>query len=567
MVAKKLKKKILLIVIIANICVLGIVLSACNHKHSLTDNWFYDESGHWLECTGCKELMYKGEHTYDAKDVCMVCGLARPEDGELEYTLSDDGAAYIVSGIGNLRKTEVVIPQYYKGTKVTEIADNAFAGTDITELIIPEGLKRIGDAAFWNCRFLSYVKLPDSLETVGDSAFDACIGLQEVVIGDGVKSVGSWAFARCVSLEKVSFGAMISKIGSYAFYGCGLSNIFLPDNIECIGSSAFEECRRLSSVKLGNGINEIPDKAFLNCVRLTSLTIGSSVISVGSRAFDGCGWLVEIYNYSPLEIVKGDPVLYGGVGLNALDIYVSDSQSKLSENNEYVFYKGTDGILLLGYKGTENKLLLPENFEGMSYSISKYAFSDNDELISVKVPDGVSSAGEYAFSGCHNLKEITIGSGIKTLNDGLFYNCTALESVSFEGNIAEVGKFAFYNCSSLENIELPDSVVYIGGSAFYGCTALADIKLSCELKTIGMEAFGYCTSLKSVTIPAEVTMIEKWTFRGCEALAEVVFENPNEWYYVADASFEYGRRFEAEVPETNARNLVLIYNDFYIKRK
>ena len=72
-----------------------------------------------------------------------------------------------------------------KGTTV--IADSAFnrkpvywdKWKNLEGMVLPEGMKRIGDAAFLMCRELKYVNLPRSLEYIGDSAFSGT-GVREV---------------------------------------------------------------------------------------------------------------------------------------------------------------------------------------------------------------------------------------------------------------------------------------------------------------------------------------------------------------------------------------------------
>ena len=74
-----------------------------------------------------------------------------------------------------------------KGTTV--IADSAFNRKDVywdewknlEGMVLPEGMKRIGDAAFLMCRELKYVNLPKSLEYIGGCAFSGT-GVREVSV-------------------------------------------------------------------------------------------------------------------------------------------------------------------------------------------------------------------------------------------------------------------------------------------------------------------------------------------------------------------------------------------------
>ena len=70
----------------------------------------------------------------------------------LEFTLTEDGTGYLVTGIGTATDTEIIIPSRYEGLPVTGIGDNAFAECSLLESItIPDGVTNIGLGAFGNC--------------------------------------------------------------------------------------------------------------------------------------------------------------------------------------------------------------------------------------------------------------------------------------------------------------------------------------------------------------------------------------------------------------------------------
>ena len=89
------------------------------------------------------------------------------EDGVLvEYLGSDD---------------DVIIP---KGVKC--IGENAFEGSDLRSVVIPEGVVKIKSCAFYMCDSLRLVKFPGSIQKVDPSAFGDCYYLSEIhVLGHG----------------------------------------------------------------------------------------------------------------------------------------------------------------------------------------------------------------------------------------------------------------------------------------------------------------------------------------------------------------------------------------------
>lgn len=66
-----------------------------------------------------------------------------------------------------------VVPEEIQGTPVVEILERAFADrADITQIQIPEGVRRIDSFAFLGCSSLQVLAFPATLEEIGNSAFD-----------------------------------------------------------------------------------------------------------------------------------------------------------------------------------------------------------------------------------------------------------------------------------------------------------------------------------------------------------------------------------------------------------
>lgn len=88
-------------------------------------------------------------HTHSYVDgYCAICGEAEPSEG-LEYTLSDDGTHYAVSGVGDCKDTDIVVPSEYNGLPVLSIEDYALQGCySLTGVAIPDGVTYIGARLF-----------------------------------------------------------------------------------------------------------------------------------------------------------------------------------------------------------------------------------------------------------------------------------------------------------------------------------------------------------------------------------------------------------------------------------
>ena len=121
-------------------------------------------------------------------------------------------------------------------------------------------------------------------------------------------------------------------------------------------------------------------------------------------------------------------------------------------------------------------------------------------------------------------------SGTGEMTDSPFSQNSNIKSVIIENGVTSIGTYAFYGCASLTDITIPDSVVSIGESAFDGCTSLVSVTLSKSITTIAYSTFFGCSSLTSIEIPKSVTTIVNFAFCGCTNLKDVYYAGTqSEW--------------------------------------
>ena len=75
--------------------------------------------------------------------------------------------------------------------------------TDVTDVVIPNGVTSIGDRAFAYCKSIESITIPNGVTSIGVRAFECCYSLESVTIPISVTSIGNYAFEDCGSLKAI----------------------------------------------------------------------------------------------------------------------------------------------------------------------------------------------------------------------------------------------------------------------------------------------------------------------------------------------------------------------------
>lgn len=272
--------------------------------------------------------------------------------------------------------------------KANEIPAYALFGSKISTIVLPEGITKIGEAAFGDTK-LTAVNLPASVATIGDYAFTKCVMLTEITIPATVSEIGVGAFKDCTSLAKVSIAAPIAAISDDMLNGCTrLSEVTLPSTIKSIGNSSFANCVALSTIDFPTALLTIGDKAFYNSA-LTSVQLGNSeaLASVGDFAFAECTQLESVaLGSSGTALGKG--------------IFFDDTALK-----EVQLPPSTDVIPAFTFKGT-NAINSETALPSSTREIGDYALYGWDQVSSFTFPDGTEYIGTGAMKGWTALQKI-----------------------------------------------------------------------------------------------------------------------------------------------------------------
>jgi hypothetical protein len=397
---------------------------------------------------------------------------------------------------------------------------------------------------------LTWVLTSDSVLTISGSG----------AMPNYTSTTGSpWSIYRTSYITTAVIGDSVTSIGNYAFNASTkLTSITIGNSVTSIGDAVFRYCTVLTAITFPNSVISIGSSVFSDCSALTTVTIGNSVTSIGNNTFWLCTNLQTI-NYNAINCTSVGP---------------SSSE-----------YSGTFTTLNIG-----NRVK----------SIPNNAFFNGSQLISVTIPDSVTSIDAAVFGNCISLTSIYVDSNnavyasengvlfnksktllircpigktdtnyiipnsVITIENDAFFNCGSLVSITISDSVTSIGIYAFRDCRGLISVTIGNSVTSIGNLAFYNCTSLQTVNfnaINCTSMPVqnyypvfsGCSAFTTLnignavitipnnafinTSITSVTIPNNVTSIGASAFAGCIGLTSITI--PDSIVSIGANAFQY----------------------------
>lgn len=100
------------------------------------------------------------------------------------------------------------------------------------------------------------------------------------------------------------------------------------------------------------------------------------------------------------------------------------------------------------------------------------------DIKTIHVEFGVTGLEVSAFWDCHNLISVKLPNSLTSIAEKAFADCYSLASVEIPNSVTSIGDGAFSDGHSLTSITIPDSVISIGAWAFSACNKLSDVYYS-----------------------------------------------------------------------------------------
>lgn len=356
-----------------------------------------------IEANGLSAGMWTGTFTFEVSCDEAYEELILTRENMANYVNAETDSAIVTTG-------DVIIPAIVKdkasGKKyqVTGLEGNLSSKKSIfsnplsiTSVTLPNTLKRVGEAAFCNCKNLTNINdIPNDITDIDGSAFYGTQWLKnkqnENKDDNSLVYFNNMLIDGSAASGDVKLADGIDKICPHAFYeNKNESHVIVPESITCIGDHAFDKFNGLKSVTLPESITGIGDYAFFNCGKLTSITITDNTDYIGANAFNNCRGLKEVI--------------------------ISDSVN----------------------------------------TIGSYAFNNCGSLSSIRIPDSVTQINTGTFYNCGNLRSIIMHENITIIDDFAFNNCRNLTSIAIPNGIRSINTAVFAGCTKIKSIKYKDS--------------------------------------------------------------------------------------------------------------
>lgn len=144
-------------------------------------------------------------------------------------------------------------------------------------------------------------------------------------------------------------------------------------------------------------------------------------------------------------------------------------------------------------------MVIPSEVNGITVrEIGTGVFNDNRNIVSLTIPDSVTTLQNRICSGCTSLREVWLPSGLTVIPDETFDGCSSLSTVHFPKTLREIRSDAFCGTGLTEFIA-PDSLTVIWSYAFKDCARLIKVDLK-NVSSVSGGAFQSCTALQSVRL-------------------------------------------------------------------
>ena len=345
----------------------------------------------------------------------------------------------------------------------------------LEKIVLPGQLESLGDGfasgdsalATIECASTGYIRVVDNVLYTENGKrmvfFPSAKSMEGFVFSTLCEDIGSSVFKNRVMPQGFDLPDQIRYVGNEAFYGAEhVLDGGLPANLEYIGEDAFAGVEIHGDLAIPDSVRYIAAYAFEYNSGIDALTLGASIEWIGEMAFRFCSistiyWNINLPGRLPsmssdaltdaresgCKFVVGEGVDVGGLFPNYLFEFVDGEDNEINRGGTRY---SEDGLVFshYDYYATEEVFTIAE---GTEY-IDNNAFSSNDYLKKIIIPNSVHTIGASAFAGMNALEEIVMSSNVTSYPNQMCQNCTSLVKVNTPSKLSSMGYGCFSGCDS-----------------------------------------------------------------------------------------------------------------------
>lgn len=351
--------------------------------------------------------------------------------------------------------------------------------------------------------------IPDWNTIVQD--IDIAATVREIVIQEGVTRIGGNPFQNLVNVENIRIPASVTSIGGYVFLPFSDIVPSIPATVTEIDHDAFA----WSYIGSVNIVEDNPDYTCVDGVlynkemttlilclpaKQTPLIIPQTVTSIGDNANIESKNITDVY-------FCGTEAQWNAVTIGTSNDWLANAKI------HYDCSTGICGYYLYWIKAGD--VLTISHFpQGLSVMYSYEEAYNNDtypwgnDIVQIDIEDGVLGIGDYAFAGQKKLQTVNMSSSVNGIGLSAFSGCSSLKniSVSEDNPYLKTENGVLFNKAGTELIlypgglsgnvyTVPKGVVSIRANAFYSYANLAEVRIPASVQNIAANAFWHVENL------------------------------------------------------------------------
>ena len=145
---------------------------------------------------------------------------------------------------------------------------------------------------------------------------------------------------------------------------------------------------------------------------------------------------------------------------SADDITMDDLKNHEETPGEDFKYrdKSNGEAVIKEYTGDDPIVVIPNEIDGKKVVDFGKTFTNNKDIIAIKIGDNIEEVAEGALTNCDNLKYIVFGKNVKVINDGLLGG-SKIEQIEFNDGLEKLGSnVSGVGLKSKIDVSIPESV-------------------------------------------------------------------------------------------------------------